>query len=139
MAKKIKKEIVDTNVILRFLVGDDTIQQEKARELFLRAKKRERKLVIKTLVVAEVCFVLESFYKKRREEITEAFEVFLSQKWLEVEERDILLLLWSWYKKGLHFVDCYLLSWAKSNHSQIVTFDKKLQNLCSGATNNKSC
>lgn len=121
-----KEEVVDTNVLIRFFVGDNKLQQKQASGWFSQAQKGKRKLVIKSLVVAETCFVLESFYKKKRDEIADVFEVFLSQSWLAVEERDILLSLWDWYKNGFHFVDSYLLSWAKNNNSLIVSFDKKL-------------
>lgn len=126
-----KEEVVDTNVLLRFFVGDDKSQQKQASSWFSQAQKGKRKLVIKSLVVAETCFVLESFYKKQRDEITDVFEVFLAQSWLVVEERDILLSLWDWYKNGLHFVDSYLLSWAKNKNSSIVSFDKKLTKISS--------
>jgi len=122
-----KEEVVDTNVLIRFFVGDNKVQQKRARNWFSQAQKGKRKLAIKTIVVAETCFVLESFYKKQREKIADVFEVFLSQSWLVVEEREVMLSLWEWYKKGFHFVDSYLLSWAKSNNSSILSFDKKLQ------------
>lgn len=121
-----KEEIVDTNVLIRFFIGDNKLQQKRARNWFFQAQKGRRKLVIKVIVVAEACFVLESFYKKQRNEIVEVFEVFLTQSWLVVEERDVLLSLWDWYRKGFHFVDSYLLSWVKWNNSSIVSFDKKL-------------
>lgn len=121
-----KEEIVDTNVLIRFLVGDNKLQQKQASNWFSQAQKGKRKLVIKVLVVAETCFVLESFYKKQKDEVAGVFEVFLAQSWLVVEERDVLLSLWDWYKKGFHFVDSYLLSWAKNNNSSIMSFDKKL-------------
>jgi len=124
-----KKEVVDTNVLLRFFVGDEELQQKQASSLFSQAQKGKRKLVIKSLVVAETCFVLESFYKKQRNEIADVFEVFLAQSWLVIEEREILLKLWFWYKTGLHFVDSYLLSWAKNTTSSIISFDKKLTGL----------
>src|SRR3989338_3090321 len=111
---------------LWYLVGDDKLQQQKAQTIFQKAKDGKISLVIKPLIVAEACFVLESFYQRGREEIADAFEVFLSQKWLKVEERETLLALWDWYKKNFHFVDSYLLSWAKLNAGKIVTFDKKL-------------
>jgi len=124
-----KKEVVDTNVLLRFFVGDEELQQKQASSLFSQAQKGKRKLVIKSLVVEETCFVLESFYKKQRNEIADVFEVFLAQSWLVIEEREILLKLWFWYKTGLHFVDSYLLSWAKNTTSSIISFDKKLTGL----------
>ena len=120
------EQAVDTNIILRYIVGDDKLQQKKARELFEKAEKGKLKLLIKPLIVAEACFVLESFYKREKHEIADTFEIFLSQKWLKVEDREVMLNMWDWYRKNLNFVDSYLLSWAKVNEGKIVSFDKKL-------------
>lgn len=119
-------KIVDTNVILRYLVGDDPKLQSRALHFFQQAQKGDIKLTIKTLVIAECCFVLESFYQKSRLEITDAFKIFLSQRWLIVEDRDILLNLWDWYLNKFHFVDAYLLSWAEINKGEILSFDSKV-------------
>lgn len=127
MAKTLVKEVVDTNILIRYLVGDNTKQQAQAQRWFLEAEKGKRKLVIKPIVVAESCFVLESFYKKKREEIATAFEVILSQRWLLVEDRKVLLKLFSWYRQGLHFVDSYLISWAQENQASILSFDQKMK------------
>ena len=121
-----KKEILDTNVLLRFLVGDNKQQHQEAERWFKEAEQRKRKIVLVPLVVAETCFVLESFYKKQRKEIAEALEVFLAQRWLEIEERTTLLSLWVWYSKGLRFVDSFLLAWAKIHEGNILTFDQSL-------------
>lgn len=86
--------ILDTYVILRFLVGDDRGQFEKAQRWFREAEEGERDIGVSTIVIAEACFVLESFYQKSREDIADAMEVFLSQRWLQVEERDVLINLW---------------------------------------------
>lgn len=77
-------------------------------------------------MVAEASFVLNTFYKKKPEEIADAFEVFLSQRWLQVVERGVLLSLWQEYRKGLHFVDSFLLAWAWCNEGRILTFDRQL-------------
>lgn len=118
--------LLDTNVILRYLVKDDENLFQRAVEIFKKGEAGKIKLVIKPIVVAECVFVLESFYKKTREEISDAFKVFLSQKWLKVEDRKVLLSLWKWYIKKLHFVDSYLLSWAEVNKSKIISFDRQL-------------
>ena len=122
-----KKQILDTNVLLRFLVGDNEKQQKTASYWFKEAEQRKRKIVVAPLVIAETCFVLESFYKKQRDEIANAMEVFIAQRWLEIEQREVLLLLWSWYRKGLHFVDSFLLAWAQIHTGDILTFDQSLQ------------
>lgn len=119
-------EILDTNVLLRFLVGDNEKQSQEAKRWFREAEQRKRKIVVVPLVIAEACFVLESFYKKQREEIANALEVFIAQKWFQIEERDILLNLWPWYRKGLHFVDSFLLAWTQIYKGTILTFDQSL-------------
>lgn len=119
-------ELLDTNVILRFLVGDNKSQQKEASAFFKEAENGKRMILIKPLVVAEVCFVLESFYKKSKNEVANSMEVFLSQKWLKVEDRQPLLSMWQWYRENMHFVDSYLLACSKLNKSKILTFDKTL-------------
>ena len=121
-------ELLDTNIILRFLVGDNKPQQKEASDIFKEAENGKRKILVKPLVVAEACFVLESFYKKTKDEIAESMEVFLSQKWLKVEDRQPLLVMWQWYRENLHFVDSYLLACVELNKSKILTFDKGLLN-----------
>ena len=118
--------ILDTNVILRFLVGDQPEQQQQASVWFEKAEQGELKLVVKSLVVAEVCFVLESFYKKSREEIADVLVVFLSQKWIQVEDREVLIALWPWYKNNFHFVDSFLLAYSAINQDQVLTFDQQM-------------
>lgn len=120
-----EKNILDTNVLVRFLVGDNKSQQEQAEEWFHEAETGERKITVKSIVVAEACFVLESFYKKSRKEIAQALQVFLSQRWLSVEDRDVLHNMWEWYLKNLHFVDSFLLSWMKINNATLLSFDKQ--------------
>lgn len=118
--------ILDTNVILRFLVGDNKEQQKMAIEWFKEAESGKREIVVPSIVIAEASFVLESFYKKSRTEIAFAMEVFLSQGWLKVENRKILTELWTWYRLGFHFVDSFLLSWSKADKYKILTFDKQI-------------
>jgi len=118
--------IVDTNIILRYLVGDSRELHEKAINIFKKAESGELKLLVKVVVVAETCFVLESFYKKSPNEIATSMEVFLSQKWLKVEDRKGILGMWTSYRNKLHFVDSYLLSSAKENKYKILTFDSGL-------------
>ncbi|PIY80409.1 MAG: hypothetical protein COY80_02925 [Candidatus Pacebacteria bacterium CG_4_10_14_0_8_um_filter_42_14] len=118
--------VVDTNVLLRFLVGDNSQQQKIAHTWFQEAESGKRQLIIKPLVIAETTFVLESFYKQSREKIADSLETLLAQKWLVVEERTVMNKLWYWYKNGLHFVDSYLLAWSKNNKAELLTFDKEL-------------
>ncbi len=120
------KYILDTNVLVRFLVGDVVEQQRRAASWFREAEQGKRKIVVLPIVVAEVCFVLDSFYKQERKNIADAMEVFLSQRWLDVENRDTILNLWTNYRKGLHFVDSFLIASAIEHSGKVLSFDKAL-------------
>jgi predicted nucleic-acid-binding protein len=119
-------DFVDTNVLVRFFVGDNHSQQKKAAQWFKEAERGERVLIIHPLVVAETTFVLESFYKISREQIAATWEVFLAQRWLQVDEREALLKVWDNYRKKIHFVDAYLAALSQSTESSVLTFDKAL-------------
>lgn len=120
-------EVLDTNVLLRFLVGDNAAQKTQAEKWFGEAEKSQKEIIVPALIIAEAIFVLENFYKKSRTEIAAAMELFLSQRWLNVPERDILLTSLSHYQKGNHFADSYLLAWQDIRHTSILTFDKGLK------------
>mgnify|MGYP001562365364 CR=1 FL=1 len=119
-------ELIDTNILTRFFIGDNPEQHKKAEKFFREAELGKRKLRLTALVAAEVVYVLESFYKRQRQEIAEFLEVFISQKWLIVENRKIMQNIWPWYLQGFHFVDSFLLAWGKANNEKILSFDKKL-------------
>lgn len=133
--------ILDTNVILRFLVGDHSDHLKQSTTWFGQAKNGKKQLIITPLVVAECCFVLESFYQVRREQIAQKMCVLLGQRWLQVKERAVLTNLWDSYLEGLHFVDSYLLSWAVVHERQVLSFDEELVTRakeCAGLQRKKS-
>lgn len=117
---------LDTNVLLRYLVRDNKVQYIQAKKWFEEAQKRKIKITISSVVVAEACFVLESFYKQNRVNIADTMMVVLSQRWLAVSERKALLELFGDYKKGQHFVDSFLAAKALLNGGKVLTLDKKL-------------
>ena len=121
------KALLDTNVLVRFLVGDNLPQQKRAEQWLKEAAEGKRAVIVPVIVIAETCFVLESFYKRPRGDIADALEVFLAERWLHSEERDILLGIWPWYRRNFHFVDSFLLAKARAENAEILTFDKKLR------------
>lgn len=119
--------ILDTNVIVRFLVGDHAKHQEQAARWLGEAERGAITIIINPIVIAETTFVLESRYNYSRDRIADTMEVFLSQRWLDVREREELLDLWHHYREGLHFVDSYCLARAKYTDASVMSFDKRLK------------
>jgi predicted nucleic acid-binding protein len=127
-SKNIKKIIIDTNIIVRYLVNDVESQANEVEKLFIKAEKGDIELILLPIVVAETTYVLQNFYYKSLTEISKGLQLVLVQPWLILEHEKALLGLWSWYEKGQHFVDSYLLALEKYEGMEIFSFDKKLNN-----------
>lgn len=65
---------VDTNVIVRFLVRDETRQSEAVYRRCKQAEAARESLFVPLLVVLETVWVLESAYGKSRSDILDAIE-----------------------------------------------------------------
>ncbi len=70
--------LLDTNVILRFVLGDDETRHEQAKRLFHQAIEGEVRLLLPTLVLAQVVWTLESFYQASRRYITNVLDALLA-------------------------------------------------------------
>ncbi len=106
------KFFVDTNVLLRFLTNDVPEQADQARELFLRARQGELVLVLNALVIAEIVWTLQSFYKYPKEQIDAIVSAIVAADFFEIEERDILLqALDDFHHLNIDFVDAYIGAW----------------------------
>lgn len=57
---------LDTNILVRFLTGDDVTQTHKVYQLFKQTEIERTELYIPILVVIELVWVLESIYKFER-------------------------------------------------------------------------
>lgn len=117
---------VDTNVFLRFLIKDVLDQAEAAHRLFQQAGQGSISLVTTSMVVAEVVWTLESFYKETKEDIQPMVLSFLNTPGLEVEGGDLIIRALLWYiDKNIDFIDAYNAAWME-NHgiTTIYTFDR---------------
>jgi predicted nucleic acid-binding protein len=100
---------VDANVILRFLVGDPPDMAEQSARLFQAVENRAVTLVVDDIVVAEVVWVLGSYYRHAARDIAAVLRGFLLQDGIEAQERDTLLLALTLYEtKNVDFADALL-------------------------------
>ena len=65
--KKLGKSLPDTNIIVRYLVGDDPALSAKAKEFFDKVKNGDVKAVILGSIIAECIYVLTKIYLVPRE------------------------------------------------------------------------
>ncbi len=80
---------VDTNILVRFFVGDDPAQADKARELLAQRNETDPAFV-SVLVVAELVWVLQKFYEVPQAYINEMLGVLMGGAGVIVERQDLV-------------------------------------------------
>lgn len=118
---------VDTNVFLRFFVKDVASQYEKTRALFERAEEGKIKLETSELVIAEIVWVLESFYGFTRKEVAEVITTLLASRNLKIASHARISEAVRLYASGnMDFIDACNIAYLKSKEfTKIATFDSK--------------
>jgi predicted nucleic-acid-binding protein len=118
---------VDTNVFLRFFVRDVEGQYEKARALFEKADAGKIKLETSGLVIAEIVWVLESFYGFTRKEIAEVLGTLLASRNLRIANHAKIAHAAGLYSSGsMDFIDAYNIAYMRSKmYTRVATFDSK--------------
>ena len=119
--------MIDTNLLVRYLTDDDPQKAKAVDTLLNRANKGELKILISSVVVAELVWVLESFYKLAAAEITELVEAILNTPGVDIQDKWIIKAALKIYRsKEIDLVDAWIIEFAKAKGAKrIYTFDKK--------------
>ncbi len=122
------KYLLDTNILLRFLVGDVPSQYKISKKLFEDASQGKVALYIAQIVIFEVDFGLVKFFKFNKKEVVEMLESLVGISYIKFDNRDIFQKAIKLYKElNLDLVDCFLLTYANEKSLRLFTFDKILQ------------
>jgi predicted nucleic acid-binding protein len=121
---------IDANLILRFLTGEPQDLAERSLRFIQRAERGEITLQITSLVIAEVVWVLGSFYKYPRTQIAETLTAFLGSDGLIVQELQLsLAALERMARANVDFVDAYLAEVTRQTGGTVVSFDRDFRRL----------
>jgi predicted nucleic acid-binding protein len=115
---------VDSNVLVRHLVGDPPEMATRATE-YLR---KETSLLVTDLIFAETILVLESFYEVSRSDISEAMQSLTMMKSVSVVDASLLLRSLQIYEYDrLDYAEAYLVALAESTGVKVVaSFDRSI-------------
>jgi len=120
-----KRTLVDTNLIVRYLVQDHEKHARAAGKLFDACDRGELVIVVLPVVLAECVFVLESFYAHPRADIASALGRLISSPGVEISEVTVHLDALSRYRETrVHFVDCLIAAEAVANNLPVSSFDQ---------------
>lgn len=115
---------LDANVILRFLTGDPEALAQRAARLMTKAEDGEVTLFIAPLVLAEVIWVLKSFYHYSITDITTTLLAFLAADGIEADERELVIQAVELARdRNVDFVDAYLAVQAAKRGETVCTFE----------------
>jgi len=122
---------VDTNIIIRHLTGDPP-EQARAATAFLAAADE---VLLPDLIVADVVFVLESFYDLERERVAELIRAVIGFPPILVVDVPLLLRAVEVYEVGrLDFAEAYLVASAEaSDVLRIASFDGPIDEVATGS------
>ena len=115
---------LDTNVLVRHITGDPPDQALQATRYLEQADL----LLLPDLILAEVAYVLQSFYRMARGETADALRASLTFPAIRVIDRVLLLRTIELYEfQRLDFADAYLVASAESTGvNSIASFDRDI-------------
>ena len=120
-----KRRLVDTNLIVRYLVQDHEKHAKAAGRLFDACDRGDVVIVVLPTVLAECVFVLESFYEHPRGDIASALGRLISSPCVEIDGAAIHLDALDRYRKTkVHFVDCLIAATAATENMPVASFDQ---------------
>ena len=121
--------LIDTNVILRYLLNDHKRFSHKAKAFMQDVAKGIKKAELQSVVVVECVYVMEKFYEIPKNEIVDKLSRILNFKGIvNADKSGILAALVKHENSSADIVDCILAA-KSSPQCVIVSFDKDFKRL----------
>jgi len=117
---------IDTNLFLRYFTRDDEKKADDVLKLLKKVERNEEKVTTSPLVIFELVFTLESYYKVPRKEIKKLLQPLLNLRGLRLDFRDVFesaLELYS--QEKLSFADAFNACFMQKREiKEIYSFDE---------------
>lgn len=117
---------LDTNILLRYLTRDDEQKAQRALALLLKVERGEERIITSSLVIFEVVFTLQSFYKVPRQRIKELILPIIALRGLQLPDKSVYNHAFDLYtSKNISFADAYNAAYMLSEEiSNIYSWDR---------------
>lgn len=120
------KTLVDTNLIIRFLVNDDPEKAHRVKKVLQEAKNTN---VLLDTVVAEIIWVLTSYYEQDKLSIVEKIRALIHVKTISCNNILLDRSLTVWENNNLSFIDSYIIATAETQDLKIYSYDYKFDKI----------
>ena len=93
---------------MRFLINDDRQQADACEALFRRAIAGQETLSTTDMVIAEIVWVLESYYQLARKDVREKVEKILNTRNLDCANKEVIIEAMAIYEeKNIDYIDAF--------------------------------
>ena len=124
-----KVYLIDTNVILRYLLNDHKRFSPKAKAFMQDVAEGLKKAELISVVVVECVYVMEKYYQIPKNEIVDKLSRILNIKGIiNPDKSEILNSLIKYENSNADIVDCILAAKSSPQHV-VVSFDKDFKRL----------
>jgi predicted nucleic acid-binding protein len=122
------RALLDTNILVRHLTGEPAAQARRATALLAG----DDELILSDLVVAELVYVLESYYERPRDEVADAARALLALPSVASDYELLLRAIELYEAERLDFADAYLCAAAEiSGIGMVASFDRRIDRVAS--------
>lgn len=124
-----KVYLIDTNVILRYLLADHEKFSPKSKAFMLKVSQEKTKAEIPAVVIVECVYVMEKFYRIPKHEIADALSRMVNFSGIvNSDKSEILEALIKYETSSADIVDC-LLAASSAPDRVVVSLDKDFARL----------
>ncbi len=121
--------LIDTNVILRYLLNDHPEQSQKAKSFMMHVYEDKVKAEIPDVVITECVYVMQKLYHIPRKEIGASLKKMLAfQDIKNINRSQILNALIKYEESNIDIPDCILAAYS-SPKKIVISFDKDMEKL----------
>lgn len=122
--------LIDTNIIIRFLVGDHEEHLEKATEIFTKVENGEIEVEILEAVIMEALFVMVKFYKLPQSEVIADLKRLIALRGVVGDKVLLIETLNIVEDKNIDFVDALICAKSSLQGYGKLSFDKDMNKKC---------
>ena len=126
--------VIDANVFIRYLSGDDPTKQEKSKALIERIRTGQEVVFSTEVILHEVCYILSALthYSLTHQEIRDRLYPILQIPSLHVANKTLCLEALNIFATGekIDFSDALSVAYVRNGVADgIYSFDRKLDNV----------